>query len=158
MIPYETHHHLTSTRKHHSHVAADTESESERWVCRAGRTGLVHLEGLVGGVDGDRDGSDGRQRLLQLVLVSSRRHVHEAGVRRTDVRRLEVAPAVLTTQGAGTSTTGRQSQAASIRNYCWRVACNVTPTTAPGRDLQALRPTSRSGIIHSLVLLDLAGC
>ena len=29
----------------------------------------VELEGLVGGVDGDGDGSDGGQGLLQLVLV-----------------------------------------------------------------------------------------
>ena len=44
----------------------------------------------MAGVDGDRDGSDSGQGLLELVLVLAG-HVHVAGVSGTDVLGLEVA-------------------------------------------------------------------
>ena len=51
---------------------------------------LVEHEVVLGGVDGHRDRSDGRQRLLESLLVA-RLEVHEARARGADVLLLEVA-------------------------------------------------------------------
>lgn len=63
-------------------------------------TGRIELEGHLGSVNADGDGSDGGHGLLQCVLVVLG-HVDEAGAFGTDAPGLETAVAVLTDGGEG---------------------------------------------------------